>query len=417
MEIADRDRRARVGAAGAYFVQGLCFAGLLTQVPTLQKKFGFTDGQLTLILLVVPVVAGLGSVLAGTLAPRVGSSTVLRTSGPVVCVAMSIVGFATWRPVLYLGIGLFGLALGSVDASMNMQGVAVQHRYGRSILASFHGIWGIGGILGSLANAASGALNLSLGVSLTTIAVVGFALSLAAGPRQYRHGEAAVQVVEHPEDAPPPKIPWAPIVLVGLAVMLMYISDSATSNWSAKYLEDALHASKTVVPLGLAAYLTCQVTGRLIADRPVRRVGPVLPVAIGGLIGALGMALVAAARQPVVAIVGFAIVGVGLCPVVPLSFSAAGALDPTDSGVAIARVNLFNYVGFVVGAGLIGAVNQAAGLRWAFVVPAALALLIIALAPSFRVAARAMARIRVPDPRLPDAAAPAQPETGAATAG
>jgi MFS family permease len=147
-----------------------------------------------------------------------------------------------------------------------------------------------------------------------------------------------------------------------------------------------------VAPLGLAGYLACQVSGRLVADRPVRRVGAVIPVAVGGLIGAIGMTLVAAARAPALAVVGFAIVGVGLCVVVPLSFSAAGALDPTGSGVAIARVNLFNYVGFVVGAGLIGTVNQAAGLRWAFIVPAALCLLIIALAPAFRIATRAVTR-------------------------
>jgi MFS family permease len=134
----------------------------------------------------------------------------------------------------------------------------------------------------------------------------------------------------------------------------------------------------------------------------------VLPVAVGGLVGALGMALVALARVPALAITGFAIVGVGLCVVVPLSFSVAGALDPTGSGVAIARVNLFNYVGFVVGAGLIGAVNGAVGLRWAFAVPAALCLLIIALAPSFRVAARAV-RDR--------AGAPAAPSPQAETAG
>ncbi|HKS98886.1 MAG TPA: MFS transporter, partial [Rugosimonospora sp.] len=385
MRIEPRDRRARLGAAGAYFVQGLCFAGLLTQVPTLQKEFGFTDGQLTLILLVVPVVAGVGSVLAGVLAPRIGSGLVLRVAAPTVCVAMTIVGFANQRPELYAGIGLYGLGLGAVDATMNMQGVAVQHQYGRSILASFHGIWGVGGILGSLANAASGALKLSLGPTLATIALVGLVLSVSVGPRLYRHGESAVALVEHPDDAPPPKIPWAPIVMVGLAVMLMYVSDSATSNWSAKYLEDALHSGKGVAPLGLAAYLTCQVSGRLLADRPVHRFGPVLPVAVGGLVGAVGMTLVAVARVPALAIAGYAIVGIGLCVVVPLSFSAAGALDPTGSGVAIARVNLFNYVGFVVGAGLIGAVNQAAGLRWAFFVPAALCLLIIALAPSFRV--------------------------------
>jgi hypothetical protein len=74
--------------------------------------------------------------------------------------------------------------------------------------------------------------------------------------------------------------------------------------------------------------------------------------------------------------------------VVPLSFSAAGRLDPAGTGVAIARVNLVNYAGFVIGAGLIGAVAELADLRWAFVVPAVLTLAIAALARSFEADAR-----------------------------
>lgn len=406
MEIEPRDRRARVGASGAYFVQGLCFAGLLTKVPALQDKFGFTDGQLTLILLVVPVVAGLGSVLAGILAPRLGSALVLRVAGPVVCVAMTGIGFAGTRMVMYAGVALYGLAVGAVDATMNMQGVAVQRRYGRSILASFHGVWGIGGILGSLANAGSGALHVALGPTLATIAAVGLVLALIVGPSLYPHEHPPISIAgavlaENPGDAPAPKIPWLPIVLVGVAVMLAYVSDSATSNWSAKYLSDALHSGSAVAPLGLAAYLACQVSGRLLADRPVRRFGPVPPVVVGGLVGLVGMALVAVAPVAIVAIIGFAVVGLGLCVVVPLSFSAAGALDPTGSGVAVARVNLFNYIGFVVGAGLIGAVDQVAGLRWAFAVPAVLCLGIMALAPSFRIAAKAAAAQRQPTAGAP----------------
>jgi hypothetical protein len=297
---------------------------------------------------------------------------------------MTGVGFAPSRPVLYVAVASFGLFLGAVDATMNMQGVAVQHRYGRSILVSFHGAWSVGGILGSLANSGAGRLRLSLGPNLGLIALVGLVIALAVGPSLYRHREAAALAVELPPEGAKPQIPWRPIVLVGLAVMLMYISDSATSNWSAKYLQDALHAS--------AGYLFFQMAGRLIADWPVRRFGPVAPVAVGGLVGGLGMVLVAVAHTPALAIAGFAIVGLGLCIVVPQSFSAAGALDPTGSGVAISRVNLFNYVGFVVGAGLIGVVNDAVGLRWAFAVPAVLCLGIVGLAPSFRIAAKAAER-------------------------
>ena len=383
----NRSVRARAGVSGAYFVQGLCFAGLLSQVPSLKDKFHFTEDDLTLVLLAVPVIAGLGSVLAGYLAPRFGSAAVLRISGPLVGVAMTLVGLVPTRLGLYLAVGAFGLFLGSVDASMNMQGVGVQRRYGRSLLASFHGWWSLAGILGALAMAGANKIDLPLPVTLGSVALIGIAVALSVGPLLLRRPEETA-VAPSTADEPPPSIPWAPIVLVGLAVMFMYISDSATSNWSAVYLRDALHGSSSIAPLGLSAYLTCQVLGRSAADRLVRRFGPVRVVAAGGLIGAAGMTVVAAAPGPAVGILGFAIVGAGLCVVVPQSFSAAGALDPTGSGVAVARVNLFNYVGFVVGAALIGTVANGASLRWAFVVPAALALVIVALAPSFAVARR-----------------------------
>ncbi len=403
-----RNVRARAGVSGAYFVQGLCFAGLLTQVPSLKDKFAFTDDDLTLVLLAVPVIAGLGSVLAGYLAPRVGSALVLRISGPLVGVTMTMVGLVPTRVGLYLAVGAFGVFLGAVDASMNMQGVAVQRRYGRSLLASFHGWWSLAGILGALATAGANKIDLPLPVALGTVALAGIAVALSVGPLLLRRPEEVTAIPAGADEAGP-RIPWGPIVLVGLAVMLMYISDSATSNWSAVYLHDALHGSKSIAALGLGAYLTCQVLGRAGADRLVRRFGPVRVVAAGGLIGAAGMAVVAAAPRPAVGVLGFAIVGAGLCVVVPQSFSAAGALDPTGSGVAIARVNLFNYIGFVVGAALIGAVAKGASLRFAFVVPAVLALAIVALAPSFAVARR-IQPVGAPgtaDP-APDAAAAAR---------
>jgi MFS family permease len=397
-------RRARLAVAGAYLVQGLCFAAVLTQVATLKAKFGFSDGELTLILLAVPVVAGAGSLLAGVIAPRLGSRIVLRLAGLGVCAAMVCVALAASRTLLYLSVSLFGLVLGAVDATMNMQGVAVQRWYGRSILASFHGVWSLAGFAAALAMAAADRLDVPLLGALGAAAVVGALIALTVGPfllsrQQERAADAATGTgdrSEHgrggvPVEPPVPvesrldaRIPWRPILLIGVAVMVMYIADSATSNWSAVYLRDELHGGKGIPALGLAAYLICQIVGRGLADRVVRRFGPVRTVAVGGLVGGLGLAVVALAPAPWVGIAGFGVVGVGLCVVVPQSFTAAGALDPAGSGVAIARVNLFNYVGFVAGAALIGAVAEAANRRWAFAVPAVLALAIVALARAFR---------------------------------
>jgi MFS family permease len=390
-----RDRRARIAVAVAYFVQGFCFAALLTHVSVLQSTFGFSDGELSLVLLAIPVVAGVGSVLAGLGAGRFGSAPVLRIGGPAVCLAITLVGAAATRDQLYPALAFVGLTLGLVDAAMNMQGVAVERRYGRPVLASFHGVWSAGGIAGGLATFATESLDTSILVSLGLVAIVGLVLALAAGPYELKRPEE-VASAENVDTAA--TIPWKPILLVGTAMMLMYVADSATSNWSTVLLDKTLHAGAGVAALGLVAYQTCMVLGRAAADRVVRAIGPAPAVAIGAGIGGVGLLIVAAAPSAAVGIAGFAVLGIGLCVVVPQSFSAAGRLDPGGSGVAIARVNLFNYVGFIVGAALIGAVAEGASLRWAFVVPAVLTLGIMALARSFKVAAPAHAE---PEPVAP----------------
>ena len=56
-----------MATSAAFFVQGLCFAVVVTRVSVLQSKFHLSNGQLTLVLLIVPVIAGVGSVPVLTL--------------------------------------------------------------------------------------------------------------------------------------------------------------------------------------------------------------------------------------------------------------------------------------------------------------------------------------------------------------
>ena len=176
-------------------------------------------------------------------------------------------------------------------------------------------------------------------------------------------------------------MPWKPIVVIGVAVTCMYIADSATSSYSAKYLKDDLDASGTVAPLAYVAYQVCMMLSRTGADLVVRAYGAARVVATGSVIGGLGLLTAAIAPGPAVAIAGFAVAGLGLAVVVPTSFSAAGRLDPTGLGIAVARVNVFNYLGFVLGAVVAGAV--ASNLWIAYAVGAALTLVILGSAKGF----------------------------------
>lgn len=383
-----RDRRARVGTYVAFFVQGLCFAALLTRVPTLKAKFGLSDSELSLILLAVPVIAGAGSLLAGALTSRIGSARVLRVAQPLVCAAIVAVGAANTIGLLFAATALFGLTVGAVDASMNQQAVTAESRYGCNLLTGFHAVWSVAGIAGALWASLSSRLGLDLIVAFAVPAGLGLLATLAAGPLLFRAG---VEVSAEPGagTAAAKAIPWRPIVLIGIAVTCMYIADSATSSWSTAYLEDPLRASATVAPYAYAAYQAAMVAGRLIGDWAVGHGGAARTVRVGGVIAVLGLLGVVLAPVPAAAIGAFAVAGFGLCVVVPQSFSAAGRLDPAGTGVAVARVNLFNYLGFVLGGAIIGPIADLAGRRVAFAVPMVLAVSIIVLARAFQTGDRA----------------------------
>jgi MFS family permease len=168
--------------------------------------------------------------------------------------------------------------------------------------------------------------------------------------------------------------------------MCVYIADSGASNWSAVYLNDGLGSSEGTAALAYGVYAFMTMVGRIVVDRYVDRVGPVPLVRIGGVVAVLAAVVVALAPSPVVALVGFGVLGLGICPAIPLAFSAAASHDKTASGVAVARVNVFNYVGFVLGAPLIGGIAESASLRWAFAALVPVLLVVPLLAPYFRIA-------------------------------
>ncbi|TDD85259.1 MFS transporter [Actinomadura darangshiensis] len=382
-----RDREARFAVYTAFAVQGLCFASLVTQVPQMQDAHHLSDATLSLVLLMVPLVAGVGSVTSGALFRRLGSGPVLRVSQPALAATFALIGLTGDNDIaLYAAVALFGLFVGAVDASMNAQAIAVERRYGISLITGFYAVWSVAGILGGLWASLTNKLDLSLFTGFAIAAAVGIAASLATGHRLYRRAEEGDGPTAEELKAAGRSVPWRPILIVGAAMAVAYLADSAISSYGAKYLDDELSASDWVAPLGYVAYQVTMVVSRAVADLAVRRSGAVQVVRIGGLVGIVGMFGVVAAPNAAFAIAAFAVAGLGLSVIAPVCFSAAGSVDPTGLGVAVSRVNIFNYVGFVLGAAVVGAIAPLSadhGLRIAFIVPAALIVVVFMTAKGF----------------------------------
>ncbi|EPD55668.1 MULTISPECIES: MFS transporter [Streptomyces] len=376
-------RRGRASLAFSFFAQGATFALLVTRIPAIQDRYGVSDALLPVFLAAVPILAGVGSVTTEQLVKRVRPSLLLRCAQPVVLLALLGVGAGEHLVELGIALAAFGLAVGGLDASMNMLGVSLQRSYGRSIMLSFHAAFSLGGIVGASLAWAGAHWHLALWVSYLPVVAVLLPAALI-GSRWYVDGGSSAAVAEQEEERAQSRgIVFKLLLPLCLVMTFAYIGDSTVSNWSAKYLKDVLGSSEQLSTVPYNVYMVTTLLGRSLGDWGVRRFGAVAVVRLGALVAALGFAVVAVSPGAWVGMLGFTLVGLGLCVLVPQTFAAAGRLFPNASDAAVARLNIFNYVGFLIGSPLVGALGDAWSYRWAMLVPMLLVLVTLVYARSF----------------------------------
>ncbi|MCC8476796.1 MFS transporter [Streptomyces globisporus] len=390
-------RHGRASLGLSFGVQGVAFALLVTRIPAIQDQYGISDGLLPVFLAAVPILAGAGSVATEKVVARVRPSVVLRWAQPLVLIALLGVGAGRELWYVAVALGVFGLAVGALDASMNMLGVSLQRAYGRSIMTGFHAAFSLGGIAGASLAWAGARWELSLLASYLPVVAVLLPAALV-GSRWYTEGKGvAGKGAEGTQvgagagagggggsgSAGGAALSFKLLLPLCLIMIFAYIGDSTVSNWSAKYLQDVLGSSEQLATVPYNVYMVTTLLGRAVGDLGVRRFGAVAVVRGGSLLAAGGFAVVAVAPGAWVGMLGFTMLGFGLCVIVPQTFAAAGRMFPGDSDAAVARLNIFNYVGFLIGSPLVGALGDAWSYRGAMLVPMVLVLATLVYARAF----------------------------------
>lgn len=379
--------RTRVAVTAAYAAQGLGYAVVVTSLPALKARQVVDDTTVSILVLGVAIMAAIGSVIANAVAVRFGSRAALSLGLIIQGVALPVIALPTAFPVFALAFAVFGIGLGCVDAAATMQGVAVQRTYGRHLLGGFFAAATAAAIAGALMVSAVAASALAAGIALTAAGLV----ALAIGIGGHRLFAREVPIDEALPAAERSRLPRRGIWAFGLVILAVFVVDSAVSTWSTVYLQDDLATLAWVAPLGYAAYQAAVLITRLVTDRLLPLVGRRALVTIAVIVSTLGCLMVALLPFAVAAVIGFALAGVATGVLVPVTFGAAGELAPEHSDQVIARVNLFNYAGAILGAVVVGLLADEPGLGIAFLLPAVVLAAALFVVPRFRTAPSAVA--------------------------
>ncbi len=372
-------RSPRVAVSAAFLIHSTVSGTWAPRLPAIKESLELSDGELGTALVGLAIGLLVGTRLAGAPVDRFGSRPVMMVGFPLLAATLLLPGVANSILTLLLSLFVLGLASGALDVAMNAQGIEVERHLGRPILSGLHGLWSIGLGIGAGLAALAAAIDAD---PLEHFAVVAAALAVAS--LVFMRGLLAAHRPA-PDDPEEERVTvrWSrALVLLGVIAFCSFVGEGAASDWSAVYLTQELSASPALGAVAFAAFAVTMAIARFAADPLRGRLGNVVLVRGGSLMAAAGLGLGLLVHEPAAAIGGFALLGLGLAPVVPIAFCAAGDLDPRATGRLVGRVATLGYVGSVAGPIMIGWLAEATSLRTALALVVALALLIAASARS-----------------------------------
>jgi predicted MFS family arabinose efflux permease len=373
-EAALEQAGARRATRFVFLLGGIGVASWAPMVPYAKARLALDDAGLGRVLLCMGAGATAAMPLAGLLTHRHGNRSVVGVSAIVVAVALPLLTLAPSAVALGAALALFGGALGVLDVAMNAHAVEVERREARPLMSGFHGLYSVGGLVGSAGMSAL----LRAGAPLVHAAVAVSLLWLVVIATEWR------RLLAHVEDpdarrTPRSRRPSVAALFLGVLCMFVFLAEGSMLDWSAVFLRDVRGFDARTAGLGYAAFSIAMAAGRLWGDRITAWVGPVTIVRAGGLVAAAGFLLAAAMPSGALAFAGFVLVGAGASNIVPVLFSAAGRLPGAPAGISIATVTAIGYAGMLAGPAAIGVVAEATSLAVAFAGVAAL-LVAVALA-------------------------------------
>ncbi|QXE39418.1 MFS transporter [Streptomyces sp. GMY02] len=370
-------RAARLATFGFFTLNGFVLGMWVVHIPVVEHRAGVSHAVLGWLLLLLGAGAFAGMQLVGPLTDRYGARKAVPVSAALCGAALALPGLATNVWTLGAALLVLGFGNGCLDVSMNTHAVQVERGYGRPVMSAFHAFFSVGGVLAALVGARTLSWHWSAPVTLAAVSVFALVVTALATPlllrppaekkRGRRSHEEARHATEQADTAPrktPPHI-WA---LAALALMLM-LCEGVANDWSVLALQDVLDAPAATAAFAYGAFSTAMTVGRLLTDRVAARFGPVAVVQYGAALGAIGLTAVALSPWIPLALVGWAVFGIGLSGCVPQLFSAAGHADQESAGTNVSRVAGLGYLGMLAGPAIIGPLTHFIPLNLTFFLP------------------------------------------------
>lgn len=340
--------RERLAVSILFFSNGLYMGAWAPKIPEFAGRLHLSPATLGFLIFFMGVGSMIFMPIAGSQIAKFGSAKVVKIAAALFIPVML---YITYAPNIWLGglaVFMLGGFTGAMDVSMNANAVETEKLMRRSIMSSCHAFWSLGALLGS---ATGGYLISLLGVAghaflLTIVAIL---LLTVAWPIVYR------DTPHESEERPKARLPLSPLPwLLGLMALFSMVPEGAVLDWGALYIRNELGAPLAWSGFAFGAFSLTMAIMRFAGDLVRDRFGAVKTFRFCTIMAIIGLLLAGSAPNTFVALLGFAICGIGISNMIPIAFSAAGNLPGFAQGVALSVTTFLGYSGILFAPSIIG---------------------------------------------------------------
>ena len=305
-----------------FFISGIRFASLGT------------------VLFALPVGSIGGLPISGYLVAKFGSRKMLLLSVILFPLSMVGIGLANNGIVLALQLVFFGISGNLMNICVNTQAVSLEALYKRSIMASFHGLWSLGGFSGALLGTLMVGLKISPVYHFLYMSITCLVLAFVVYPYTLKKEEPVAQrtsIFIKPDTY---------LLYIGFIAFGSMVCEGTMFDWSGVYFLKVVKASAALRSFGYISFMSSMAIGRFVGDKLISNLGRQKVLQMSGIIIASGLLVSVLLPYLVTATIGF--------------------------------------LGFLMGPPLIGYIAQAASLRLSFTVIACFGASIFFTAPRLK---------------------------------
>jgi MFS family permease len=375
-------KRAKLAVTLTFITNGLGVGSFVARIPDIKAHLHISNATLGVILLSSSVGVFLALRPSGKLSAKYGSSPVAFRATLAVSAAVILLGFVFNVAWFCFSLFIFGFTSAFQDVAMNSQAVALEHKSGKRMMSSFHGMFSVGGLLGGAIGGVFSQLKISFSTQTIFVSIIVASVALFVRPRWLPAEADKHEFIEEEKAKKRPRLLW----ILGFFGFCSAVAEGAAGDWGGILSRETFHASHFISTLPYIAFSATMVIGRFSGDRLAHKFTAPKILSAAGAVASLGLATGLMIGGNFGVIFGWFFLGVGLSVVIPLLFSAAGTIAATRfkgqvaPSQAVAIVSGISYFGFIVGPPTMGLIADIFQLRWAMFLVVALVAFLIASA-------------------------------------